>query len=60
MVDKYDPEASVERVETTIGELVEIFTQLARGAGNSEQESYQLASLALESILCRDRSETRE
>jgi hypothetical protein len=46
----------VETIETTIGELVETITQIAQELGKSEQESYQLASAAIESILRRSHS----
>ena len=47
----------VEKVETTIGELIEAITEIALEAGKSEKEGYQLASLTIESILRRNRKE---
>ena len=49
----------IETVETTIGELIEEITDIALEAGKSEEESYQLASLTLESILRRSKKEAR-
>jgi len=46
---------SVERIETTIGELVEAVTQIALESGKSEQEGYELASMTVEAILRRNR-----
>jgi hypothetical protein len=40
-------------LETTVGELVEIITQIALDAGKTEQEGYELASATLESIMKR-------
>ncbi len=42
------------RIDTTLGELIEIITQIALEAGKSEEEGYALASLAIESILRRN------
>jgi len=50
MVKNYVDE-SVERIETTIGELVEAITQIALETGKTEEEGYHLASLTIESIL---------
>lgn len=44
---------SVETVETTIGELIEVITQIALEAGKSEQEGYRLAAATIERILRR-------
>lgn len=44
----------IDTIETTVGELVETITQIALELGKSEQESYELASLAIESILRRN------
>ena len=44
-----------ERIQTTVGELVEALTQVAIEAGNTEQEGYRLASLALADLLKRRR-----
>jgi len=42
------------RINTTVGELIEAITQIALEAGDSEEEGYALASLAIESILTRN------
>ena len=42
-----------EKIHTTIGELIEALTQVAIEAGNSEQEGYHLASLALADLMRR-------
>jgi len=47
----------IEKVETTIGELIEAITEIALEAGKTEAEGYQLASMTLESILRRNRRE---
>lgn len=47
-------EKAVTTIETTVGELVEIVTQIALESGNNEEESYELASRTLESILYRN------
>lgn len=47
----------VERIETTIGELIELITQIAMEVGDSEEESYQLASMTLNDLLRRNRRE---
>jgi hypothetical protein len=47
-------ESSIAKIETTIGELVETITQIALETGKSEQEGYELASLAIENILRRN------
>ena len=49
--DVYSP----TRIETTVGELIEVISQIALEAGKSEQEGYALATLAIESILRRNR-----
>lgn len=49
---------SFELIETTIGDLIEAITDIALEAGNSEAEGYQLASLAIESILRKNRRPT--
>lgn len=41
------------RVNTTVGELVEIITNIAFEAGNSEEECYQIAALAVDHILSK-------
>jgi hypothetical protein len=45
--------SNTETIETTLGELVEAFTQVAIEAGKSEREGYKLASIALENLLNR-------
>jgi len=47
--------SSVEKIETTIGDLIEAITDIALEAGNSEAEGYQLASMTIESILRKNR-----
>ena len=44
-------EIAVERIETTIGELVTTITEIALESGKSEEEGYELASVTLERIL---------
>ena len=38
-------------VETTFGDLVELITQIAMKAGDSEREGYELASMAVGDLL---------
>lgn len=38
-------------IETTVGDLIETLTAIAMNNGQSQEESYTLASLALEKIL---------
>jgi len=40
-----------QKIQTTVGELVEALTQVAIEAGNTEAEGYRLASLALSDLL---------
>ncbi len=47
----------MEQIETTIGDLVEAITQIALESGKSEEEGYELASIAIESILRRNLKE---
>ena len=54
---KVQAEKELERIETTIGELVEAITQIALEGGRNEQEGYQLAALTIERILNRRRRE---
>ncbi len=42
-----------ETVTTTLGELIAAITDIAFEAGKTEKEGYELASVALESILRR-------
>ncbi len=44
----------MDQIETTIGDLVEAITQIALESGKSEEEGYELASIAIESILRRN------
>jgi hypothetical protein len=55
-MEKKDLE-SLEKINTTIGDLIEAVTQIALEAGKSEEEGYLLAQATLESILRRNRSE---
>lgn len=48
-------EQGTEKIQTTIGDLVEAVTQIALEAGKTEQEGYKLASATLEMILRRNR-----
>jgi len=48
--------SAVETIETTIGELVELITEIALESGQSEEEGYELASMTIESILRRSRA----
>ena len=52
-MDKEIALSAVETIETTIGELVELITEIALESGRSEEEGYELASLTIESILRR-------
>jgi hypothetical protein len=47
-------EDSIEKLETTIGDLIEAVTEIALESGKSELEGYLLASLTIESILRRN------
>ena len=44
----------IEMIETTIGELIEIITEIAVEGGKSEAEGYHLASVTLEHIIRRN------
>lgn len=44
----------METIDTTIGDLVEAITQIALESGKSEEEGYELAAVAIESILRRN------
>jgi hypothetical protein len=50
---------SSEKIQTTIGDLIEAVTQIALEAGKTEQEGYKLASLTLEKIFLKNRSEVK-
>lgn len=54
-MDKQKVKVSFERIETTIGDLIEAVTQIALEAGKSEKEGYELASATIESILRRNK-----
>ncbi len=49
---------SVEKIETTIGELITIITEIALEDGKSEEESYELTSKTLERILRHKTNDT--
>lgn len=46
---------AVQTINTTLGDLVAVITEVALEAGRTEEEGYRLASLALENILRRRR-----
>lgn len=46
-------EPAINRIETTLGELVSLITDIAMEDGKSEEESYELTSKTLERILLR-------
>lgn len=48
-----------QKIQTTIGDLIEAVTQIALEAGKTEQEGYKLASLTLEKIFLKNRSEVK-
>jgi len=48
---------SLDKIDTTIGELIETITQIALEAGKTEEEGYQLAALTIEKILARNHKE---
>jgi hypothetical protein len=50
-----DHSRKLDVIQTTIGDLVEVITEIAFEAGKSEQEGYHLASLTIEKIL-RDKA----
>ena len=45
-----------EKVNTTIGDLIEAIMQVATEAGKSQEEGYRLTAATLESILNRRRT----
>ena len=47
-----------EKVNTTIGDLIEAIMQVAAEAGKSQEEGYRLTAATLESILNRRKSKT--
>jgi hypothetical protein len=53
-MDRSQSKNEVERITTTIGELIEAVTEIALQAGKTEQEGYKLASLTIETILRRN------
>ncbi len=46
---------SAPLIQTTIGDLIEVISEIALEAGKSEAEGYRLASLTIESILRKNR-----
>jgi hypothetical protein len=48
---------SAPQVQTTIGDLIEVITEIALEAGKTEAEGYRLASLTIESILRKNRKQ---
>ncbi len=50
-------EQSFEKIETTVGDLIEALTEVAQEAGKSDLESYQIASESLGRILSRNEIE---
>ncbi len=48
---KKDVHTAIKEIETTIGELVETLTEIARQAVDTDTESYQLASEAFSEII---------
>lgn len=55
MENKNNP-AKEEKVNTTIGDLIEAIMQVATEAGKSQEEGYRLTAATLESILNRRRA----
>ena len=49
--------SSFPEIQTTVGELVEIITEIAFEAGKTEDECYHLAALTIENILKRNKKE---
>ena len=56
-MDKKYAQESLETVHTTVGELISVITEIALKAGKTEEEGYELASRAIESILRRSRTD---
>ena len=48
-------QVKADKVQTTIGDLIEAIMQVASEAGKTQQESYKLTAATLESILNRQR-----
>lgn len=46
-------------VETTFGDLVELITQIAMKAGDSETEGYELASAAMGDLLGQSKEQNK-
>lgn len=44
-------QGNLNTIETTVGDLIEVITEIALEAGKSESEGYQLASMTIEKIL---------
>ena len=53
-MSKSNWDKEMETIDTTIGDLVEAITQIALESGKTEEEGYELASVAIESILRRN------
>jgi hypothetical protein len=53
-MSKNNWDKDMETIDTTIGDLVEAITQIALESGKTEEEGYELASIAIESILRRN------
>jgi hypothetical protein len=53
-MSKSNWDKEMETIDTTIGDLVEAITQIALESGKTEEEGYELASIAIESILRRN------
>lgn len=49
----HDVKEAVQKIETTIGELIEAITEIALETGKTEEEGYRLASMTIENILRR-------
>lgn len=57
-MDRSSENLLADTIETTIGELVEVITQIALEAGKTEEEGYRLAALTIEKILRRTQPAT--
>ena len=47
--------STTERINTTVGDLIEAIAQIALEASGTEEEGYALATLAMENILRKNR-----
>jgi hypothetical protein len=54
-MDNKGENVKAEKLQTTIGDLIEAIMQVATEAGKSQQEGYKLTAATLESILNRKR-----